>query len=460
MSDRETGPARRTRSRINSDKSTSATKSKENTPKEKSPERVNKQRSVSSYFKGSSKKLEITDSPKSSLKKRSASGNIYKSIFIMDKYKNHNAKENEGMEGITEIPRHTIDYATFKACHVDTPSMTTVTMATTTISNTMVSVNSASQIIPAMTTGLQGSNINSMNSVNAIERRDQTSQLVLSPRSNTSNPLSQSMGNQYKLLPPTQMPPLVMDPRMFQFSAPIQLNTPQIAQASNFPQDPMYEILRSMNEKLNVIQTDVKSLKDSKVEITEQIAGMQYCLEEDEEHINSQNEDLIICKDKIESLSNIVIRNQQLINDMSQKMSRMEANNMNTEMVLSGIVEVQGKSCKELAQQFIREKLQITDPINIIGAYWKGQGNNKPMVIKLEKAADKFKLYAQTSLLKGVTNENKRNFRLSDHLPEQLSEEQSRQRQIVAANKNVQESYQHNIVYKKGKLMTPHISRW
>ena len=55
-------------------------------------------------------------------------------------------------------------------------------------------------------------------------------------------------------------------------------------------------------------------------------------------------------------------------------------------------------------------------------------------------------------MLKEKKNHKNRAYRIADHLPEELAEEQARYRQIIAANKNLPDGDQLSMQMRKGKL--------
>ena len=85
-------------------------------------------------------------------------------------------------------------------------------------------------------------------------------------------------------------------------SSSINLVTPTETPRRNHQQTSMVDILQAINEKLNTIQTDVKSLKDSKQEFSEQITSIQYDLEDHEEEISQQHTNIRACHDKMSLL--------------------------------------------------------------------------------------------------------------------------------------------------------------
>ena len=70
----------------------------------------------------------------------------------------------------------------------------------------------------------------------------------------------------------------------------------------------MYGMLNKINQTLNAIQTDVQQLKSSKMEINEQIDGIQYEQEEVFQKVAKQTKDMRVVQDKVDLISNIAAK--------------------------------------------------------------------------------------------------------------------------------------------------------
>ena len=78
------------------------------------------------------------------------------------------------------------------------------------------------------------------------------------------------------------------------------------------------------------------------------------------------------------------------------------------------------------------------------------------MVIRLCNPTMKGKIFANLKHLKGIKNHQNRPFKVADHLPEELAEEQQRFQQIIMANKKLATGDQQKMTMKKGKLIIGH----
>ena len=254
-------------------------------------------------------------------------------------------------------------------------------------------------------------------------------------------------------------------PGGYRFEAPIPVPTPTgvILPTSNQEMDPMVEILRNINEKLGTIQTDIKDLKDSKTEISNQIAGLPFDQEDDHELLIAQQQESKSYFDKVDLLSELTIKQDNTIQQLQSKIDKLEARLMKSELLVFRLLEEGEKTCKTIAAEFFTHKLEMNPPPEVQMAYWKGNGKNKPMVIKLVNSAQKGLVFANLSKLKNKKNAKEKGYRVVDHLPETLAEEQNRLRQIVINNRNLVDGNRLNMVMKKGKLTIgnePYRKKW
>ena len=243
---------------------------------------------------------------------------------------------------------------------------------------------------------------------------------------------------------------------IFQFAQPRMVipttQVPVTTVTSNM-QDSMMNLLMSMNQKLSTIQDDVRTLKSDRSEVNEQLAGLKYDQEDDHEEIVSHRKEINTCHDQLDTLTNLVIGYEQHICSLNRKCLNLEAKGMRSELLIFGLEENKSVSGTETAKKFFTEKMEMTTPPTIKHAYWKGKGQYKPLLVKLSNQAQKGLIYTNSKNLKGKKNKNDTPYRVTDNLPEELAEEQMRNRQILAANKVLGEAEKLPMSMKKGKLM-------
>ena len=214
----------------------------------------------------------------------------------------------------------------------------------------------------------------------------------------------------------------------------------------------LHDLLGNISTQLASIQIDVKSLKEDKECTAEDLQGIQFELEDNQEDIASQKKELCQCQDKVDILTGIALRYEESIWILNERCNRLEKQNLKSEILIFGLKEQENKTCVDLAKSFMTEQLEMATSPDISFAYWKGKGANRPMVIRLSSTSAKGRIYSNVSNLKNKKNEDEKAFKVIDHLPEELAEKQQHNAQIVAQNKQLSTADQLIMKIKKGKL--------
>ena len=472
------GPASNTRSREKG----AETKEKKEDKKDRKATSISnadlpKQRLVSHFFasdKHYNSDSELETRGKNLLKKRSTSGKIYQSLFT---FKNNMSQLNsqvgdmalsesqstvqvnpatltqvqvqvQGTDGVNHVER---DEAVLNALNTFNAKKTTeegskgissittqiVTAVTTTPAFNVMSTNSNTSPVTATASAI---NTRMPNPIVG------STQIADEPQYKSQYPLMGSQPfnlhhNMYSQYPQQPTQPLYNQP------APPGIMLTQTT-------DPMIlQMFQNINDKLTTIQSDVRGLKDSKIEITDHIAGIEFDQEDNNEQLMTQQQEIRVCQDQVKVLSDLAITYEEKFDNMTSKINQLEAKLMRSELLVFGLTEVKDKSCIDIAKNFFTQTMKINPAPEIVYAYWKGASKNKPMVIKLSNAQNKGQIYANVSNLKDVKNSKGKGYRVMDHLPEELAEEQVRARQVFAVNKGQVEGNKTDMSFKKGKLI-------
>ena len=144
------------------------------------------------------------------------------------------------------------------------------------------------------------------------------------------------------------------------------------------------------------------------------------------------------CEDKVQTLANVVIKQDETIRNMASKIIRMEQRSMKRNVLISGVTERKGKDCKEIAVKFFEQKVKTSKAIKV--------------GVKLGEVTEKGLIYKATKNLKGQTNEDGDPYFVEDQVPEEISEQKKRRKQIVKYNRTLIEAHQQEIEWKKGQL--------
>lgn len=194
----------------------------------------------------------------------------------------------------------------------------------------------------------------------------------------------------------------------------------------------------ALEKRVADMQEEMKQLKTKlKKENTEVRTHFQhfYKYETDEKaHVKE-------LKDKLETLSNIVIRIEEQLNETNEKLIGFQARSMRKNLIISGLEEPKNESEEQLRQavkDFIQQKLKVTQEIPIKVCHrlnYIDGAEFRPVVIKLSNIDHKSLLLSNGPNLKGLTNSRNRFFYLNEQLPEKLSEDRRYAQHWIRENK-------------------------
>ena len=92
--------------------------------------------------------------------------------------------------------------------------------------------------------------------------------------------------------------------------------------------DTIVAMLQSMSMQLTTIQNNVKILKDSKQDLSDQLDGLKYDVEDNHSLLITHHHNIGKCQDQVSLLSNIVCRYEDRIEELNSKVVSLEARMM------------------------------------------------------------------------------------------------------------------------------------
>ena len=61
---------------------------------------------------------------------------------------------------------------------------------------------------------------------------------------------------------------------------------------------------------------------------------------------------------------------------------------MRSELIIFGLQDT-GENCPTIVKKFFKDMLELQEPPEIVKAYWKGKGDNKPAIVQLTAPTQK-----------------------------------------------------------------------
>lgn len=155
-----------------------------------------------------------------------------------------------------------------------------------------------------------------------------------------------------------------------------------------------------------------------------------------------EKEEIKGLKEKVEVLSNVIIRMEGQLQDANDKILNMQARSMRKNLIVSGIEEPKHETSEQLlnaVERFIAEKLQVQQnvPLKVVHRLNYVDGSEyRPVIIKLADINHKQLLLSKGPNLKGLKNDKDRYYYLNEQLPDQLAEDRRYAQQWIKENRS------------------------
>ena len=145
-------------------------------------------------------------------------------------------------------------------------------------------------------------------------------------------------------------------------------------------------------------------------------------------------------KFKIDLLTNVVIRQEEKIKVLEDKLQAQYHREIRPNIIIYGVLEPKEETREQLfhtVKAFLKEKLEIQDNIKLFDWYRKGKATwtNRPILIKLQHVSDKAKIFSHASNLKGKKNVRKKLFFVREEEDNQQAEMTKYYRDLLQENK-------------------------
>ena len=372
------------------------------------------------------------------LKRRSASGNVYKSSIVIGNKTDSKASEVDQSRNVHSVSVNALMVQAPESSlnsHPDVSaggSSEAKTHNLNGVSNQLSAIHS-STVLGAITTDTimvsnsmapaQGANSSHNNTVPYAQY---LREIEMHQGVTTTGTRMSTMTTTTNVLPTTRSPAATgQDP-----GNPSQPYSPEL----------MYGLLQTINNQLASISINVQSLMETKAQFSQELQGFKFDLEDVQDSQLKQNQEMWICQDQVQILTDMVISYRGQIQELQDKFVQQEANSKKSELIVFGLAadQVECQTRVELAKSFFQHKLKLLedDLPTIQIAYWKGKSKNRPMVIKLTNPVAKGKIFKNIANLKETKNKADKGYQVLDHLPDQLAEDKSRQQYLYSKNKS------------------------
>ena len=215
-------------------------------------------------------------------------------------------------------------------------------------------------------------------------------------------------------------------------------------------------------ERVNMVSLNTATTKSTtdqlRVDLDEVVKSLETTQEiqdKQQSTVVSQASKIQDVLDKIEYLQGTVEKQAQEIMLLKQSNEQSTARNMKALIYFHNVDEVNKESNDDtyrLAKEFIQQKLEISETIDITKAVQEGKKEPRSILVTLSNPAQKGLIYSNTSKLKNKKNSTGKAFVVTDKLPAGQSEYKRSQRDALTRIKSTPDGDKISAKFKKGKL--------
>lgn len=216
----------------------------------------------------------------------------------------------------------------------------------------------------------------------------------------------------------------------------------------------LLEMMTKLQTTMDTVVSQVSGQAAVNAETELKLQAVQEKCEENEGDIESLTKELQDCKFQLNTVSKIIVRQEEQISFLNRKVTEIQQREMNPNIVITGIPEKKGEKALMCFNDFVVNQLELQELIPALQAFRIGNGPNRPLIVELRDPRNhKKKIFAQAKKLKGKTNQEGKPYFIADHLPEELHENRRRMNDLVSENRKKPVGYKLEMEFKNGKLL-------
>ena len=211
-------------------------------------------------------------------------------------------------------------------------------------------------------------------------------------------------------------------------------------------------MFKTLNSTLTSINTEISDLKKTQGSISSFTPIWKAQIESAISDAADVKDDLSF---KVNLLTNVVIKQEQKIQELEDKLKSANQRELRSNLVIEGIEEDPGEtraSLQEKVEEFFKDQMEIEDTIDVLDIYHTNQADDKKVVVKLQHQSDKALIYRHASNLKGKESVKKKLFFAKDDLTTEQREQQTHFRLLRREGVEADDDLKFSMSMKKGHM--------
>lgn len=213
----------------------------------------------------------------------------------------------------------------------------------------------------------------------------------------------------------------------------------------------LVSILKELNTSVRRLESKIDNMEKDRKANNKRVRQLSVIQQQDSSAITDLTNTVSEQKDKIKSLTGIVVQQQHQINELSHKLNSLFLSNNSKKLTIGGLAETQGENCFHEVANFFKNILKLDAHIPLKLAIRVGQGSERLMMIKLQNFNHKAIIFQKLDKLKQENKSRQNPYFISDVLPEAWAERRRFVQHIKHQNSRLPADAQRNLSVKKGR---------
>ena len=220
----------------------------------------------------------------------------------------------------------------------------------------------------------------------------------------------------------------------------------------------IWDLLIQLQNQLGTVQVDADTIKG----MDQKIKDLEMLQSSSGRRMNTFEELLKEQDLKTRILTNIIIKQEEQVNSLKKQLVEARRRDIRNNLIISGITEERDETpdeCAEKVSQFFKNEMQINSDIRIDYVRRLGNKNTKDreILVCLSNVSDKTVIFSNVCNLKGKQNARRKLYFVNDDPDPQQAEERKKFQELVAENKDCDESRKMNVKFIKNRVVVDHV---
>lgn len=216
--------------------------------------------------------------------------------------------------------------------------------------------------------------------------------------------------------------------------------------------DSVISILKDLASTVKRLERKIDNMERDKKAEDKKVRKMLVVQQQDSAAITEMVKTVDQHDERIKSLTGIVIRQQQQIDELTHKLNSMYVGNNSKKLVINGLAQTQGENCFHEVTNFFKNVMKISTQIPLKMARRIGTGTDRPMLIKLKYFEHKTLIFQNFDKLKAANRSRSTPYYINDQLPEKWAERKRFIQHLKFQNAKLLQTQQHRIEVQRDQV--------